>query len=191
MALNISRFPKTVRMICLTAILIAVYLIIAVPFKVMSVIPGFTDIRPVMLLKPVFGVFFGIPGCFAFAVGNLIGDIISDSLRWSSIAGFAANFIGPFVFYLYWRHISKAPFSLRTGGNLLRQIAVIAISSVLEAAIIAPFVKLTYPEIDVILLFVTILLNGFVFPLFLGIPLMILMQEELGFVPVKMKKASS
>ncbi len=101
MFLKNSNLPKPVKFILLTLILIAVYLIIAIPFKVISIIPGFTDIRPVMLFKPVFGVFFGIPGCFAFAIGNLIGDIMSDSLRWSSIAGFAANFLAPFVFYLF------------------------------------------------------------------------------------------
>ena len=84
------------------AVLTAVYLIVSIPFKIMEIIPGFTDIRPVSLLIPVYGIFFGIPGCMAFAVGNLITDIISDSLRWSSIAGFAANFIGPFCYYLFW-----------------------------------------------------------------------------------------
>ena len=78
------------------AALIAVYLIVAIPFKVMEVIPGFTDIRPVSMLMPVYGIFFGIPGCIAYAIGNLITDIISDSLRWSCIAGFVANFAGPF-----------------------------------------------------------------------------------------------
>ncbi len=82
-------------------ILTAVYLVVAVPFKVMSVIPGFADIRPVLMLNPVYGIFFGIPGCIAFAIGNLIGDLLSDSLRWSSIGGFIANFIGPFLFYVY------------------------------------------------------------------------------------------
>ena len=84
------------------AALIVVYLIVAVPFKVMEIIPGFTDIRPVSLLMPVYGIFFGIPGCIAYAIGNLITDIVSDSLRWSCIAGFAANFIGPFCYYLFW-----------------------------------------------------------------------------------------
>jgi hypothetical protein len=41
-------------------ILLIVYLIVAIPFKVMSVIPGFTDIRPVTLLEPVYGIFFGV-----------------------------------------------------------------------------------------------------------------------------------
>ena len=45
------------------------------------------------MLYPVYGIFFGLPGCFATALGNLIADILSDSLRWSSIAGFIANFL--------------------------------------------------------------------------------------------------
>ena len=163
-----------------------VYLIIAIPFKVMSVIPGFTDIRPVMLFKPVFGIFFGIPGCIAFAIGNLIGDLMSDSLRWSSIAGFAANFLGPFLFYLF-RRFSKTPFSLKTVKEILKTIAVIAVSAVAEAIIITPAVTWIYPEVDAVLLFVTVTLNGSAFPLMLGIPLMILMQEELGFQPVGAK----
>lgn len=177
--------PNPVRLCLLTAILVLVYLIIAIPFKVMNVIPGFTDIRPVMLFKPVYGVFFGIPGCIAFAIGNFIGDIMSGSLRLSSIAGFAANFLGPFVFYLFWTRISKNPFSLRTFKSILVEIAVIIVSSVIEAVIIAPSVKLIYPEVDIMLLSVTIFLNGSLFPLALGIPLMILMQEELGFNPIE------
>ena len=178
-----SKMPEPLKKCILIGVLVLVYLVVAVPFKVMSVIPGFTDIRPVMLLKPVYGVFFGIPGCIAFAVGNLIGDIMSDSLKWSSIAGFAANFLGPYVFYLFWKRIFKTPFSLRTGKLLLMQTAVIIVSSVTEAVAIAPAVKLLYPEVDVLLLSVTIFLNGTVFPLLLGIPLIMLMQEELGFKP--------
>ncbi len=190
MFLKNSNLPKPVKFILLTVILTAVYLIIAVPFKVMSVIPGFTDIRPVMLLKPVFGIFFGIPGCIAFAIGNLIGDIISDSVRWTSIAGFAANFLGPFIFYLFFAKIAGKDFSLRNAKDLLKHFAVTVISSVIEALLIAPAVKLLYPEVDFMLLSLTIFLNGTAFPLLLGVPLMILMQEELGFKPLKSEKSA-
>lgn len=183
MALKSIKLPKPVRFCLLTGVLVLVYLIIAVPFKVMSIIPGFTDIRPVMLFKPVYGVFFGIPGCFACAIGNLIGDVMSDSLRWSSIAGFAANFLGPFVFYLFWVKLSKTAFSLRTGKALLKQTAVIVVSAVMEAAIIAPAVQLMYDGVNLPLLVMIIFFNGSIFPLMPGIPLMMLMQDELGFVP--------
>ena len=177
--------------ILLTLVLLAVFLIVAIPFKVMNVIPGFTDIRPVSLMQPVYGVFFGLPGCAAFAIGNLIGDILSDSLRWSSIAGFAANFLGPFIFYIFWTRISKTPFSLRTGKDLLKQIAVIAVSAIVQAGLITPAVEMIYPEVGSVLFAATVLLNNSVFPIMLGIPLMILMQEELGFKPLAHRKEQS
>lgn len=166
------------------AALIVVYLIVAVPFKVLEIIPGFTDIRPVSLLMPVYGIFFGIPGCIAYAIGNLITDTVSDSLRWSCIAGFAANFIGPFCYYLFWIMLSKQPFHLREGKNLLKHILVIIIDAVLVAAIITPFVALSYPDVDAVLFFVVVLINSTAFPIFVGIPLIILLQDELGFSPV-------
>ena len=184
--------PNTaLKNILLTLVLLAVFLIVAIPFKVMNVIPGFTDIRPVSLMQPVYGVFFGLPGCAAFAIGNLIGDILSDSLRWSSIAGFAANFLGPFVFYIFWTRISKTPFSLRTGKDLLKQIAMTAVSAIVQAGLITPAVEMIYPEVGSVLFAATVLLNNSVFPIMLGIPLMILMQEELGFKPLAHRKEQS
>ncbi len=178
-----KRFHETLRTAGLFLVLVLVYLILAVPFRVMTVIPGFTEIRPVQLLKPVYGVFFGIPGCLAFAVGNLIGDLLGDSLKWSSIAGFAANFAGPFVFWLFWSRLSKTTFSLRRGKDLLKQLAVTAASAASESLLITPVVMLVYADVNAALFAATVFLNGTVFPLLLGIPLMILMQEEFGFRP--------
>ena len=189
MKLSNDTLPKKLlKAVLLTALLLAIYLAVAIPFKVMSVIPGFTDIRPVLLLQPVYGVYFGIPGCAAFAIGNLIGDALSDSMRWSSIAGFIANFAGPFLFYLYWSRVSKKPFSLRTGKGLLTQVALIAILAVMETLMITPAVMLFYPDVDWMLFALTVLLNNFIFPIVISIPLMILMQEELGFKPLYYRK---
>ena len=164
--------------------------VISIPFKVMEVIPGFTDIRPVTLLGPVYAVFFGPQGCLAFAVGNLITDIVSDSLRWSCIAGFIANFGGPYLIYLYWTRVSRESFSLRTGKNILKHIAVVIITAVITSAIITPSVAIAYPDVDAALFSVVVVLNTAGFPIVLGIPLIFLMQEELGFEPVKGKEAA-
>lgn len=166
------------------AALILVYLIISVPFKVMEIIPGFTDIRPVSMLMPVYGIFLGVPGCAAYAVGNLITDIISGSLKWSSIAGFAANFIGPFCYYLFWTRISKQSFNLRRMNSILKHILVIAVDALIVAGIITPFVALSYPDVDTLLFFNMVFINSSAFPVFIGIPLIILMQDELGFTPI-------
>ena len=169
-------------------LLLFCYLLVAIPFKVMEIIPGFTDIRPVTMLGPIFAVFYGVPGCGVMAVGNLIMDALSGSLRWSSIFGFAANFLGPFLIYLFWVHRSEEPFSLRSGRNILKHTLIVCLAAILEMILITPAVALFYPEVDAKLFALTVLLNTSVFPLIFGIPIMILMQEELGFRPLTKRK---
>lgn len=154
--------------------------IVSIPFKVMEIIPGFTDIRPVAMLRPVYGIFFGIAGCTACAVGNLITDIVGDSLRWSSIAGFIANFVGPLLFYIYRKRLSHHPFHLRDVKSILTHIVVIVVVAAAEALMITPAVALVYPEVDYWLFFFSVILNSSAFPIFLGILLIIVLQEEAG-----------
>lgn len=163
--------------------LVAVYLVVALPFKAMNVIPGFTDIRPVMALGPLYGVFFGPLGCLACAFGNLIADIADDALRWTSIAGFASNFLGPLLVWLFWTRVSRTPFSLRSPRDLLLHTLVLVIMAAVETAIVAPAVAFVYPEEPIQLLTWTVFGNTAGFPIVLGIPLAILLQEEFGFVP--------
>ena len=169
-------------------LLVIAYLTVALPFMVMQVIPGFTDVRPVMMLWPVFGVFFGIEGCLACAVSNLIMDIVSSSLRWSSIAGFAANFLGPFMVYLYWTRISKQSFSLRSPSLILKHTIIITLCAAVETLMITPAVAIIYPDINARLFATTCMLNTSLFPIVLGIPLSILISEEVGLLPRQSKK---
>ena len=106
-------------------------------------------------------------------------------------AGFAANFLGPFAYYIFWTRISKTPFSLRSGKDLLKQTAVTVVSAVAQAALITPAVELIYPDVKSMVFASTVLLNDTIFPLLLGIPLMILMQEELTFTPLPNQKCSA
>ena len=168
--------------------LVAAYLVVAIPFKAMNVIPGFTDVRPVMALGPLYGVFFGPIGCLACGCGNLVADAVDDALCWTSIAGFASNFLGPLLVWLFWTRVSRTPFSLRSPRDLLRHCLVLLAMGAVETAIVAPAVALVYPEIDIPLLTRTVFGNTAVFPIVLGIPLAILLQEEFGFVPAARAK---
>ena len=165
--------------VCL--ILVFMYLLVAVPFKVMEVIPGFTDIRPVTLLGPVYALFYGLPGCVIFAVMNLVMDAVSGQLMWSSIAGLIANFTGPFLILLYWKKVASVRPDLRSLGNVFHYSLILILAAVLEAVIITPSVALIYPDVSWPVFFISVVINTAVFPVFFGIPLMILMQEELGF----------
>ena len=168
--------------------LLIVYLAIALPFKVLSVIPGFTDVRPVNMLIPAYGIFFGIPGCLAFAFGNLIGDIASDSLRISSIAGFIANFLYPYLLYLIWTKIRKKPFHLRTVPMLCGMTASLLAGSLMTTVIITPAVAYFYPDVNTTIFALSVLSNTFLFPFGFAIPFIILIQEELGYIPLGSRK---
>lgn len=181
----LSHFKHPVtRKLGIFVMLLAIYLVISLPFKVLSIIPGFTDLRPVCMLQPVYGIFFGIPGCLAFAVGNLIGDIYSDSLRWTSIAGFIGNFAHPYLMYLYWTKLRKKPFHLRTWKMIVGMIVSILACSLVQSLIICPAVAMVYPEVDIALFTLTVIANASVFSIVFAIPFIMLIQEELGFAPL-------
>ena len=161
--------------------LVAIFLLFALPFKAMSLIPGFTNVRPVDALGPIYALFYGPVGCLAMACGNLISDIMDDSLRWSSMAGFSANFLGPFLIWLFWCRWAKHPFALRTFRQLLVHTALLAVVAILECAIITPAVVIAYPDVNASFFACCVLFNTTFFPIFLSIPMTMLMQEELGF----------
>ena len=171
-------------------VLLVIYLVFAIPFKAMNLIPGFTDVRPVTTLGPIYGIFFGPVGCFVFALGNLIADIIDDALRWSSLAGFSANFFAPYLFWLYWKKFAKRSFCLRTIRDILLYILFIVVIAILETAIIAPAVAIAYPNVNITLFAWSVFGNTTIFPIILGIPIIILMQEELGFIPCVARQVS-
>ncbi|KPV65017.1 MAG: QueT transporter [Candidatus Bathyarchaeota archaeon BA1] len=65
----------------------------------LTIIPGFTWIRPANMLSPLFGMMFGIPGCIGCAVGNFIADSLAGYLGVGSIGGFVGNFVLSYVPY--------------------------------------------------------------------------------------------
>ena len=67
----------------------------------LTIIPGFTWIRPANMLSPIFGMLFGIPGCVGTAVGNFIADLLAGYLGVGSIGGFVGNFILAYVPYKF------------------------------------------------------------------------------------------
>ena len=164
-------------------LLLAIYLLFAVPFKAMNLIPGFTNVRPVSALAAIYGVFYGPAGCLANACGNLVSDILDNALRWSSLAGFAANFLGPCAVWFLWRRYGRHPFALRTIPDLLFHMVVIVLAAFLEDLIITSAVAYAYPDVNAGLFACIVLGNEVVFPILLGIPMAIVLQEEFGFAP--------
>lgn len=167
--------------------LVVAYLILAAPFKVMEIIPGFTDIRPVMMLGPLYALFYGVPGCIIFALMNLVMDIAAGDIAWSCIPGLISNFVGPYLIMYYWKKMASEEPHLRTMKNIGKYSLVVILTAILEAAIITPSVASFYPDVNWKVFFLTVTLNTSLFPILFGIPLTILIQEELGFKQIPSK----
>ena len=63
-------------------------------------------------------------------------------------------------------------------------VVMVAVSACVQVVIIAPAVAAFYQNVDIAVFTASVLGNGIAFPLGFSIPLIILMQEELGFKPL-------
>ncbi len=89
-------------MVVLTALSAALYAAILIPFKILPIIPGVTEIRPANAIPIVTSILFGPAGAWGSAFGNLIGDFFLG-LGPGSLVGMVGNFLFGFVPYVFWR----------------------------------------------------------------------------------------
>ena len=127
------------RMVVLTALTAAVYAAVLIPFKIATLIPGFTEIRPAVAIPVVFGLLFGPAGAWGAAFGNLIGDFFG-TLGAGSLFGFLGNLFYGMVGYKLWGRMgpvsSGDPPHLRSARQLLEFGIVALVSSAVCAATI-------------------------------------------------------
>ena len=65
---------RNTRMVVLCAISAALYAAVLVPFKVVPLIPGVTELRPANAIPVVCSFLFGPAAAWGAAIGNMIGD---------------------------------------------------------------------------------------------------------------------
>jgi len=154
-----------------------VFIGMAVPFKVMVLIEGFTEVRPVNAVPVVAGLLLGPAGAWGCAIGNLIADFFGTFSQ-ASILGFAGNFIAAWLPYKLW-HISgkrETP-NVKTNKNIIKYIFIAAVASIATAILIACgldiLFKMWLPRVFWIILF-----NDFGFPILFGLPLLIVLTSE-------------
>ena len=99
------RYPKMVVLVALTG---AAYVAILLPFKIATIVPGFTEIRPASGIPIVCALLFGPAAAWGSAFGNLVGDIFGGTLTPGSIAGFIGNFLFAYIPYRMWRALRGA-----------------------------------------------------------------------------------
>lgn len=154
-----------------------VFIGMAVPFKVMVLIEGLTEVRPVNAVPVVVGLLFGPAGAWGCAIGNLIADFFGTFSK-GSILGFIGNFVAAWLPYKLWYSFSKGETpNVKSYKNLMRYILISAIAAIATAIIIACGLDLFF-DIWLPKVFWIILFNDFGFPVLLGLPVLIVLTSE-------------
>jgi energy-coupling factor transport system substrate-specific component len=79
---------RDTRMIMLVAVTAAIYAAVLLPFKLFTLVPGFTSVRPANVFPVIFSIMFGPAAAWGSAIGNLIGDVFGGTFGPGSIFGF-------------------------------------------------------------------------------------------------------
>lgn len=156
---------------------ILVFIGMAVPFKVMVLIEGLTEVRPVNAVPIVAGLLLGPAGAWGCAIGNLIADGFGTFSKFS-IFGFFGNFIAAYLPYKLWHFSSRGETpNVKSYKNLIKFILITAIAALATALIIACGLDVIFgmwiPKI-----FWIILLNDLGFPILIGLPVFIVLTSE-------------
>ncbi len=93
------------RMVVLCAISAALYAAVLVPFKVVPLIPGVTELRPANAIPVVCSFLFGPAGAWGSAIGNMIGDFFGG-VSPGDVFGFFANLAYGYIPYKVWNVIA-------------------------------------------------------------------------------------
>ena len=83
---------RNTRLVVLTAMSASLYAAMLIPFKVLPIIPGVTELRPANAVPVVCSFLFGPAGAWGAAIGNVIGDFFGG-IGPGDLFGFAGNFL--------------------------------------------------------------------------------------------------
>jgi energy-coupling factor transport system substrate-specific component len=116
-------------MVVLAALCASIYAAALIPFKIFTIIPGYTELRPACALPIVLSLMFGPAAAWGTGFGNLIGDFFG-TLGPGSFFGFFGNFLYGFIPYKLWRLLRREEPVVSKGTNFLAYLSIILISSI-------------------------------------------------------------
>jgi energy-coupling factor transport system substrate-specific component len=93
------------RMVVFTAICASLYASILIPFKVLPIIPGITELRPANAVPVICSFLFGPAAAWGAAIGNVIGDFFGG-IGPGDFFGFIGNFLYGLAPYKIWELLS-------------------------------------------------------------------------------------
>jgi energy-coupling factor transport system substrate-specific component len=119
---------RNTRLVVLTAMSASLYAALLIPFKVLPLIPGVTELRPGNAIPVVCSLLFGPAGAWGAALGNLIGDFFGG-IGPGDLFGFAGNFLYGLIPHLAWRALTDADPVPRTLRQWMAFVAVVGLAA--------------------------------------------------------------
>jgi energy-coupling factor transport system substrate-specific component len=172
---------KYTQMVVLVAVTAALYAGLMIPFKAIVLIPGFTELRPAVVVPVVFGLLFGPAGAWGAALGNVIGDLFGGMFGLSSAFGFVGNFLLGGVAYAVWGQLPFFPRDLPAGLGSARhvaQFALIVVVASLSCAAMIGFGVEVLRLLPFAFLAIIIAVNDILMPLLIGPALVALLSSR-------------
>ena len=157
-------------------IVLAAFLALGIPFKVMVLVEGFTEVRPVNALPPVAGMMCGFTGALACGIGNLIADLFG-TFNATSLLGFAGNFAAAYLSYRLWHIYSAETPNLHKNMNIVRYVLV-SFNAALSVSWFLGLGLFYFFGTWVEQVYTYIFYNNFGFSIGLGMPLFIMLSSK-------------
>ncbi len=98
---------RNTRMVVLCVLSAALYAAVLIPFKVLPLIPGVTEVRPGNAIPVVCSFLFGPAAAWGSAIGNMIGDFFGG-VGPGDVFGFFGNLVYGYIPYKIWTIIAGA-----------------------------------------------------------------------------------
>ena len=154
----------------------AVFAVLGAAFKVMVLVEGFTEVRPVNAVPMLAGLSFGLIGALGCGIGNVIADLFG-TFNLTSILGLFANFVAAYLPFKLWHLLKKEEPNVHTWKNIGTYVFLSAISALTAACMLGFGLYYFFgPWIDTIYRYV--LFNNFGFSVALGLPLFIVLTSD-------------
>lgn len=157
-------------------IVLAAFLALGIPFKVMVLVEGFTEVRPVNALPPIAGMICGPLGALACGVGNIIADLFG-TFNGTSVLGFFGNMAAAYLPYRLWHIYSDEQPNLHKNINILKYV-LICFSAALSVSWILGFGLYYFFGTWIEDVYTYVLFNNFGFSVGLGAPLFIMLSSD-------------
>lgn len=148
------------KMVVLVALTAAIYAATLIPFKVIAIIPGITEVRPGVVIPVVFGLLFGPAGAWGSGLGNVIGDLLGGTLTLGSIPGALGNFCFALTAYKVWGNLGPLSSHREPRLDSASSVVEFVLTAVLSSAVCALIVAW---GLEVLGLFPFTVLGGIIF----------------------------